>query len=384
MTLKPETRVVQAGNDADPAYRSVAAPIYQTSTFRYDDDGVPGDFGYSRIDNPTRAALEQLLADLEGGTGALATASGMAAIATVLDTFDAGIHVISCHDCYGGTGHLLTLLARQKKIELSFVDLNDEAALRQAVKPTTRLLWIETPSNPLLRVLDLAALADFAKARGITTVVDNTFLSPYFQRPLDFGIDMVVHSTTKYLNGHADVVGGAVVVREPAMVKPVQDAARSHGGIAAPFDCWLVLRGIKTLAVRMAAHERNALAVARFLETHPVVAQVFYPGLRSHPSHALAQQQQQGFGGMVSLRLKGGGAAARRLLPATRMFALAESLGGVESLIGYPTTMSHGSMSAEWRERAGITDDVIRLSVGIEAIDDLLADLEQSLAGISA
>lgn len=373
------TRVVHAGEDADPAYRSVAAPIYQTSTFRYD-EGEPGEFGYSRTGNPTRGALEALLAELEGGAVAVATASGMAAISTVLGAFDGGASVICAHDCYGGTGRLLELLHRQRKIDLSFVDLSDRAALERAATPATRLLWIETPSNPLLRVSDLAALADFAKARGIYSVVDNTFLSPCFQRPLEFGIDMVVHSTTKYLNGHADVVGGAVIIRDAELGRRLQNVARSHGGIAAPFDAWLVLRGIKTLALRMAAHERNALAVARFLEAHPKIAEVFYPGLESHPQHELAKRQQRGFGGMVSFRPKGGAAAARRLLTGTRVFALAESLGGVESLVGHPATMSHGSMSPAWRAAAGIGDDVIRLSVGIEAVEDLLADLESALA----
>ena len=378
------TRIVHAGQDVDTAYNSVIPPIYQTSTFCFDDVGKPGAFEYSRVGNPTREALEALLAELEDGSGAVATASGMAAIALVLSLFDGAPHVICCHDCYGGTARLLGWWHKQKKIDLSFVDFADPQALEAAVRSESKILWVETPSNPLLRVIDLEAMVQFARRHGLTVIVDNTFLSPLLQRPIQFGADLVVHSTTKYLNGHSDVVGGAVIARTVEQANRVRFAAKCLGGIAGPFDCWLTLRGIKTLPLRMPRHCDNAMAVARFLQDHAAVEQVFYPGLPSHPQHRLAVRQQKGFGGMVSVALKGGIDAVHHLLRATNIFTLAESLGGIESLIGHPATMSHAGMTAAQRAAAGITDNIVRLSVGIEQVDDLIADLNQALDSLPA
>ncbi len=373
-----DTRLVLAGQKTDGCYNSISTPIYQTATFRFEDVGVTKGYDYTRSGNPTRRALEDVLAELEEGAGAVAVNSGMAAISTVLSLFDAGDHIICSHDCYGGTERLLTTLREQKKIDVSFVDLTDPVALIDAKKPHTRAIWVETPSNPLLRIVDIEQVALFARAARLTLIVDNTFLSPLFQKPLTLGADLVVHSTTKYLNGHSDVVGGAIVARTKELFERVAFAANAHGTTAPPFDCWLVLRGIKTLPLRIRQHELNANAVARFLENHPDVGQVFYPGLESHPGHQLAKRQQQGFGGMVSFSLKGGEDAVRALLLATRVFTLAESLGGVESLIEHPATMSHASMRPEQRAEAGITDAIIRLSVGVENVDDLIDDLHQA------
>lgn len=378
--MDPVTRLVHAGQDIDRAYRSITPPIYQTSTFRFEDVGATSGYEYTRLGNPTRHALEVLLAELEGGAGAVAAASGMAAISIALAVFEAGAHLLCTRDCYGGTYRLLHHLQRQGKLEVTFLDLTDANAREQAVKPTTRAVWVETPSNPLLRVTDLAELTAFAHARGLIVIADNTFLSPLLQRPMDFGVDLVVHSTTKYLNGHADVVGGAVVARTEELHRAIQFAAKAGGAVQAPFDAWLVLRGMKTLHLRMAAHEANARAVAEFLARHPQVEHVHYPGLESHPGHALARRQQRGFGGMVSFTVRGGLAEARKVLQRARVFALAESLGGVESLIGHPATMSHAAMPPEYRQAAGIDDHLLRLSVGIEAKEDLIADLEQALA----
>lgn len=379
VTMDIITRMVHAGQCTDQAYGSVTPPIYQTSTFAFEDVGKTTGFEYSRLGNPTRQALEEILAEMEGGAGAVATASGMAAISTALSIFENNIHVICTHDCYGGTVRLLNYLADQGKIQLNYADLNDEAGLASVVQSNTRVLWVETPSNPLLRITDLKKVSEFARARGLTVIVDNTFLSPIFQQPIALGADLVVHSTTKYLNGHADVVGGAVIAATEDLHREIRFAAKTHGGIAAPFDSWLVLRGLKTLHLRMAQHEKNAMAVAEFLAGHSRVDRVFYPGLPSDPGHALARTQQSGFGGMVSFAVRGGEGAAHRVLGRTQLFTLAESLGGVESLIGHPVTMSHASMPRRQRDTAGIMENVIRLSVGIEATDDLLADLAQAL-----
>ena len=373
------TRIVRAGQETDGCYNSVTAPIYQTSNFRFEDIGTTKGYDYTRSGNPTRRALEDILAELEGGAGAVAVTSGMAAISTVLATFDAGTHIICSHDCYGGTERLLCTLRDQGKLEVSFVDLTDPFSLIEAKRPNTRAIWVETPSNPLLRIVDLEQIAIFSRASGLTLIVDNTFLSPLLQQPIAYGADIVVHSTTKYLNGHSDVVGGAIIARTEELNALIQFTANAHGTIAQPFDSWLVLRGIKTLPLRLRQHEENALAVARYLEKHPLVEKVFYPGLESHVGHALARRQQKGFGGMVSFALKGAPAALDALLRSTCVFALAESLGGVESLIEHPATMSHASMRAEQRQTAGITDAIIRLSVGVEAIEDLIADLENAL-----
>ncbi len=378
-----DTRLVLAGQRTDSSYNSVVPPIYQTATFRFEDIGTTKGYDYTRSGNPTRSALEDVLADLEGGAGAVAVTSGMAAISTVLATLDADAHVICSHDCYGGTERLLRTLANQRKLEVSFVDLGDADALLDAVRPNTCALWVETPSNPLLRVVDLERIATFARSANLLLIVDNTFLSPLFQQPIAFGADIVVHSTTKYINGHSDVVGGAIITRTRELLDRVYFAANAHGTTAQPFDCWLVLRGVKTLPLRVRQHEHNALAVARFLESHPNVEKVFYPGLESHEGHELARRQQTGFGGVVSFALRGGIDAVNHVLRSTRVFALAESLGGVESLIEHPATMSHASMRPEQRQAAGITDAVIRLSVGIESTEDLIADLDAALSGSS-
>jgi len=373
------TRLVLAGQRTDSAYNSIVPPLYQSAIFRFEDVGLTKGFDYTRSGNPTRKALEDVLADLEGGAGAVALTSGMAAVSTVLTLFDAGVHVICSHDCYGGTERLLCTLRDQGKLDVSFVDLTTPKALPEAIRPNTKAIWVETPSNPLLRIIDVEAVAEVARAHGLTLIVDNTFLSPLLQQPLALGADFVVYSTTKYINGHSDVIGGAVIARTEDLNEPLQFTANTHGTIAQPFDCWLVLRGLKTLPLRMKQHEENAHAVARFLTQHPNVEQVFYPGLESHEGHALAARQQQGFGGMVSFALRGGPEAVNHLLRSTNIFSLAESLGGVESLIEHPATMSHASMRPEQRIAAGITDSVIRLSVGIESMDDLIADLAQAL-----
>ncbi len=378
--MQPQTRLTLAGQQTDRCYNSVVPPIYQTATFGFEDVGVTKGFDYTRSGNPTRKALEDVLADLDGGAGAVALTSGMAAVSTALALFDAGAHVLCSHDCYGGTERLLYHLQAQGKLTVSFVDLTDPQAVWDHLQPNTRAVWVETPSNPLLRIVDVEALAAITRAAGLTLIVDNTFLSPLLQQPLALGADLVVYSTTKYLNGHSDVVGGAVIAGTEALDEQLQFTANAHGTIAQPFDCWLVLRGLKTLPLRLRQHEQNAHAVARFLQAHSAVEQVFYPGLASHAGHALAARQQQGFGGMVSFALRGGVEAVHHALRATRVFRLAESLGGVESLIEHPATMSHASMRPEQRAAAGITDAVIRLSVGIEDAEDLLADLDRALA----
>lgn len=375
-----ETRLVLAGQSTDSSYNSIAAPIYQTATFRFADVNETKGYDYTRSGNPTRNALEEVLRDLEGGAGAVAVNSGMAAVSTTLSIFSAGDHIVCSHDCYGGTERLLSTLAAQGKIDVSFVDLTDHAAVLDAIGPRTRAVWVETPSNPLLRVVDIAAVVGLARTAGLLVIVDNTFLSPLFQQPIALGADIVVHSTTKYINGHSDVVGGAIVARTQKLHEELAFAANAHGTTAQPFDSWLVLRGVKTLPLRIRRHEENALAVARFLESHPNVETVYYPGLASHPGHELAARQQTGFGGVVSFALRGGIEAVRSVLRSTRVFALAESLGGVESLIEHPATMSHASMRPEQRAAAGIDDSIIRLSVGVENIDDLIADLRAALA----
>jgi cystathionine gamma-synthase len=378
MDFDPATELTLAGQDLDTSYNSIAPPLYQSANFRFEDVGETKGFDYSRSGNPTRGSLEDILADLDGGAGAVATSTGMSAVATVTHLFDTDAHILCAHDCYGGTERLFSYLADQGKLSVSYRDLSDPEALADAVRPTTEALWVETPSNPLLRIVDLEALAEFADAHDLLLVVDNTFLSPALQRPLEYGADLVVYSTTKYLNGHSDVVGGAIVARTEALAEDLDFVANAYGTVAAPFDSWLVLRGMKTLPVRMRQHETNARAVAHALDEHPAVARVWYPGLRDHPGHETARKQQDGYGGMVSF-VVADDVEVETLLRSTEVFALAESLGGVESLIEHPTTMSHASMAPEQREAAGITDDLVRLSVGIESTDDLLQDLDQAL-----
>ncbi len=374
-----ETLAVHAGQEPDPAYGAVMAPIYQVSTFAFRSVGQPGPFDYSRTGNPTRKALETSLAALENGKYGFALATGMAAETTVLGLLQAGDHVLVHNDLYGGTYRLLVNVTAKQGVEVEFLNLRDLDALRAAIRPNTRMIWTETPTNPLMNLQDLAAIAAIAREHGVLTVCDNTFSSPYFQKPLNLGIDISLHSTTKYINGHSDVVGGALIMNDDEMATKIKFLQNALGTPQAPFDCFLVLRGIKTLPLRMEAHNRNALAVAHMLEGHPAIEQVLHPGLESHPQHALALRQMTGFGGTFSFRVKGGTEAALRVLSRVRLFTLAESLGGVESLIEHPATMTHASMPENVREEAGITGDLIRISVGIEHVDDLFVDLREAL-----
>lgn len=377
--MKFETRAVHAGQGPDPVYGAVMQPIYQVSTFAYKGVKQMGAFDYSRSGNPTRKALEDCIASLEGGTNGFAFGTGMAAETTALALLSAGDHLIVHDDLYGGTYRLCSSVIARQGVEVQFVNLRDLDALRAAIKPNTRLIWTETPTNPLMNILDLASISEIAKAKCVLTLCDNTFLSPYFQNPLILGIDIVLHSTTKYINGHSDVVGGAIVVNEPELAKRLAFLQNALGTCQAPFDCFLVLRGLKTLAVRMEAHNKNALAIAQWLEKHPKIESVLHPGLKSHPQHELALRQTRGFGGTFSFKVKGGEDEAFRLLANVKLFILAESLGGVESLIEHPWTMTHLSMPENARAAAGITGNLIRISVGIEHVDDLIADLDQAL-----
>jgi len=374
-----QTDTIHAGVGPDKAYGAIMTPIYQSSTFVFEDIGKHRGFDYTRSGNPTRKALEDSLCALEGCTSAVAVTTGMAAITTTLNLFRSGDEIICTDDCYGGTSRLMKTVEEHFGIRVHFVNLQDASNLLPFVNDNTRAVWVETPSNPLLNLVDISAVSDLAKERGLLTIVDNTFLSPYGQKPFELGADIVVHSTTKYLNGHSDVVGGAVLSNSEDLDTRLKYLVNALGTCAQPFDCWLVLRGIKTLVVRMREHERNALAVAEFLDRHPKVKRVFYPGLPAHPQHQLAKKQQKSFGGMVSFELDGSIEELYKVLKATKLFALAESLGGVESLIEHPATMSHASMDSEHRQAAGITDSIIRLSVGIEDRDDLIADLQSAL-----
>jgi cystathionine gamma-lyase len=377
------TRVIHGGQRPDPLTGAVITPIYATSTYVQSSPGVHQGYEYSRTSNPTRDALQAAVANLEGGAAGFAFASGMAATATILELLDCGSHIIAMNDLYGGTYRLLeNVRKRSAGHQVSFVDLSDPRALEAAIRPDTRLIWVETPTNPLLKLVDLSAVAAIARRRGLISVCDNTFATPYLQRPLEHGFDIVVHSTTKYLNGHSDAIGGAAIVRADADLQEriayLQNAA---GGVSGPFDSFLTLRGIKTLALRMERHCANALQIAAFLERHPRIERVYYPGLASHPQHALAQRQMAGgYGGIVTAVLRGGLEAARRTLERCHLFALAESLGGVESLIEHPAIMTHASLPAAMRQSLGIGDGLIRLSVGVEDVNDLVAELKAALA----
>jgi cystathionine gamma-synthase len=379
LIMRLQTRTIHTGVDKDTAYNSVMTPIYQTSTFRFADIGITRGYDYTRTSNPTRKALEENIASLEGGAGAIAVATGMAAIATVLHLFQSGDHIICTHDCYGGTDRILRLYRNQFNLQISYVNLQKPGNLQAAFRPNTKAVWIETPSNPLLNILDILELSQIAHEHGALSIVDNTFLSPVNQRPFELDADIIVHSTTKYLNGHSDVVGGAVVAKESGMVERLRYLCNTMGQGAAPFDCWLVLRGIKTLTPRMQLHEQNAGTVARFLAGHPAVRRVYYPGIETHPHHEIARRQQYGFGGMVSFEVEGGLPEVNHILRSVKIFALAESLGGVESLIDHPVSMTHASMDPALRQQAGITENLIRLSVGLEHIDNLLDDLGSAL-----
>ncbi|MET3662398.1 trans-sulfuration enzyme family protein [Aquamicrobium ahrensii] len=377
------TRTIHGGQSHDPTTGAVMVPIYATSTYAQESPGVHKGFEYARSQNPTRFAFERAVADLESGAAAFAFASGLAAIATVLELFDAGTHVLATDDIYGGTFRLIDKVRRRTaSLAVDFADFTDLAAVEAAIRPETKLLWIETPTNPLLKIVDLEAMVALAGRKGLVTIVDNTFCSPYIQRPLELGIDIVVHSTTKYLNGHSDMIGGVAVVREEGELRDrLRFLQNAVGAISGPFDSFLALRGIKTLALRMERHSQNGLTIARWLEARADVRRVIYPGLESHPQHAVAARQMQAFGGMLSVELDRDLAGTKRFLERTRLFTLAESLGGVESLIEHPATMTHGSIPAAQRAAIGISDSLVRLSAGIEDGADLTADLEQALAG---
>jgi len=374
-----ETLAIHAGEDPDPATGAVMTPIYQTSTFAQESPGKHRGYDYSRTDNPTRTAYQACVAALEGGKHALAFASGLAATDCVLHTLKTGDHVLCCDDLYGGTFRIFDKVFKRLGIDFTFVDLSDPKQAEASFRPSTRLLWMETPTNPMLKLLDVAAISALARRKGAITAVDNTFMSPYFQKPLSLGADLVVHSVTKYMNGHSDVVGGVLVTNGDALHQELKFIQNAVGGVPAPMDCFLVLRGLKTLHVRMERHAQNALEIARFLETHPKVERVIYPGLESHPQHELAHRQMSGFGGMVTFFIRGGLSEARRFLERVRIFTLAESLGGVESLIELPAIMTHASIPAETRKALGILDNLVRISVGIESVADLKADLRQAL-----
>jgi cystathionine gamma-lyase len=373
------TRAIHAGVEPDPATGAIMTPVYLTSTYAQSAPGQHKGYEYSRSDHPTRAALEHNLAALEGVEYGLAFASGLAAESAVLHLLQSGDHVAATRDLYGGTYRLFDRVWAKYGVEFSYADGEDIDALRRAFRPNTKLLWIETPSNPLLSIVDLRAACELAHAHGALAVVDNTFATPYLQQPFEFGADIVVHSTTKYLGGHSDVVGGALCVRERALYEQLKFYQNAVGAVPGPLDCFLVLRGIKTLALRMRQHCENARRIAEYLAQHPEVKQVRYPGLPTHPGHALARQQMRDFGGIVTMELHGGAARAMRFLSSTRLFTLAESLGGVESLMCHPATMTHASIPPEERARIGITDALIRLSVGVEDADDLLEDLAQAI-----
>ena len=377
------TRVIHGGQAPEPATGAVMPPIFATSTFRQESPGVHKGLDYGRSHNPTRWALERCVADIEGGSAAFAFASGLAAIAAVLELLPAGSHIVAGDDMYGGTYRLFERVRRDSAgHKFTYVDLADPDALAAALRPETKMVWVETPTNPMLKLADLRAIAALCKARGILTVCDNTFASPILQRPLECGIDIVVHSTTKYMNGHSDVIGGVAIVNDPQHAERLGFIQNAVGAIQGPFDSFLVHRGIKTLALRVERSSANALALAQWLEREPKVRKVHYPGLESHPQHALAKRQMNGFGGIVSIDLDTDLAGARRFLENCEVFTLAESLGGVESLIEHPALMTHASIPAERREELGIGDGLIRLSVGIEHLEDQRDDLRRALAAI--
>ncbi len=374
--MKFGTKSAHSGRKPDPDTGAIITPIYQTSTFLFEDFDKPRECDYSRTNNPNRIALGKAIADLEGGHQGFIFASGMAAVTTAIHLLKSGDHVVSCDDLYGGTHRLFEEIISKFGIEFTFMKLDDEKLLRDAIKPNTKLIWVETPSNPLLTITDLEMVSKVAGEHDILTVCDNTFSSPYFMKPIEYGMDLVLHSTTKYLNGHSDVIGGAIVTTTEELSEKIQFLLNSMGTNAAPFDSWLVSRGLKTLSIRMEKHAKNAMAIAEYLESHPRVKQVYYPGLPSHSGHEIAKRQMDGYGGVVSFKLDGDVA---KFLTSLEVFYLAESLGGTDSLVEHATTMSHAAMSEEARKQAGITNDLIRLSVGLEDVDDLIEDLDKAL-----
>ena len=375
------TRAIHAGQSPDPSTGAIMTPIYATSTYVQQSPGVHKGYEYSRTQNPTRMAYERCIASLEGGRHGYAFASGLAAVSTVLELLDSGSHVLAMDDLYGGTYRLFERVRRRSAgLDFTFLDLNDTTALKAALKPNTRMIWAETPTNPMLKLVDLAKVGVFAKKRGLILVVDNTFSSPILQRPIEYGADIVVHSATKYINGHSDMVGGIAIVGDSAeLAEQMAFLHNSVGAIAGPFDAFLAMRGVKTLHLRMRAHCENALTLAQWLQKHPAVEHVIYPGLKSHPQHALARKQMDGFGGIVTIEVKGGLRKARKVLERCHLFSLAESLGGVESLIEHPAIMTHASIPLAIRKRLGISDGLIRLSVGVEDVRDLREELDAAL-----
>lgn len=382
--MKFATKAIHAGQDPDPTTGAVCTPIYQTSTYVQDELGKHKGYEYARTQNPTRSALESCLAAIEDGKYGLAFGSGLAATNTVMNLLSKGDHVIVGDDVYGGTFRIFDKVFTRYGLSFSFIDARNPENFEKAIKPETKLLWIETPTNPLLQLADIKALAQIASGKKILSVVDNTFASSYLQHPLQLGADMVLHSTTKYLGGHSDVVGGAIVTSSTQIYEQLKFHQNAVGAVPGPFDSFLVMRGLKTLAVRMKEHCKNAEAVAHYLDKHPAIEKVIYPGLKSHPQHELARKQMDGFGGMLSCVVRGGLENARIILNNTKLFALAESLGGVESLIGHPATMTHASIPKEDREARGVVDGLIRLSVGIEDVEDLIADLEHALSKVAS
>ena len=376
--MKFNTRAIHAGQSPDPTTGAIMTPVYLTSTYVQESPGVHKGWEYSRTHNPTRRAYEDCIASLESGKYGFAFASGCAATTTVMHLLTAGDHVIAMDDMYGGTFRLFDKVLRHHGLEFSYTDLTDVANVEKAIKPNTKMIWVETPTNPTLKLADIKKISAIAAAKNILVVVDNTFMSPYFQRPLELGANIVVHSATKYIGGHSDVVGGVAVTSDKAIADKIQFLSNSMGGVQGAFDAFLALRSLKTLPLRMKAHAENGMKVAQFLEKHPQVERIIYPGLASHPQHELAKQQMSGFGGMITFFIKGGMNSARKFLESVQVFALAESLGGVESLIEHPAIMTHASVPPEQRKALGIDDSLIRLSVGVEDIDDLIADLDQA------
>ncbi len=382
--MKFATRAIHAGQNPDPTTGAIMTPVYLTSTYVQESPGVHKGWEYSRTHNPTRKAYENCIANLESAKYGFAFASGCAAATTIMHMLKQGDHVVAMDDMYGGTFRLFDKVLRHQGLDFTFTDLTDVKNLEKSIKPNTKLLWLETPTNPTLKLADIKTLSKIAKAKNIIVVVDNTFMSPYFQRPIELGADIVVHSATKYIGGHSDMVGGIAVTNDAQIAEKLAFLSNSMGGIQGPFDSFLALRSLKTLPIRMKAHAENAMKIAQFLETHPLVDKVVYPGLKSHPQYELAQAQMAGFGGMITFFIKGGFDAAKKFLESVQVFALAESLGGVESLIEHPAIMTHASVPAEQRKILGIDDSLIRLSVGIEDCDDLLTDLKQAFAQIKA
>ncbi|MCH2213023.1 MAG: PLP-dependent aspartate aminotransferase family protein [Fuerstiella sp.] len=376
--MRFQTKAVHTGVHKDQQYNSVITPIYPSSTFYWNNLEETSGYDYTRSGNPTRDALQENLAALEGGAGCVATCTGMAAVHCAMSLFGPDDHLIVPADVYGGTFRLISRFLVEKGMTFTFLDMTDLDSVRSAVTSKTRGIWIETPSNPMMKVIDLSAVAQIGRQSGLLTLCDNTFLSPYLQRPFEFGIDIVVHSTTKYINGHSDVVGGAVIAKEDKLAERISWICNAAGMGCSPFDAWLVLRGVKTLGCRMEAQERGARKIAEWLEAHPAVERVYYPGLASHPQHALASRQQDGFGAMLSFDVKQGRSVAERVCMETKLFDVGVSLGGIESLISFPVTMSHASMSEEGRTAAGITDSTVRISVGLEDPEDLISDLRQA------